>query len=108
MNTIPFPRDLIKTFQEETGLESTKLASIREIVQLVNKIEHHTGVKFIRMEMGVPGLPTPSYGIEGEMEALKNGVSAIYPDITGLGILKSEASRFIKLFLNVDISPAGC
>ena len=108
MNNIPLPKELIKSCMAETGLESVRLASIREIVHLVNRVEQNTGVKFIRMEMGVPGLPTPKFGIDGEMEALKKGVSAIYPEITGLGILKEEASRFIRLFLNVDISPAGC
>ena len=58
-------------------------ASIREIVQLVNQIEEKTGIKFIRMEMGVPGLPAPSIGVEAEIEALKSGVAAIYPDIAG-------------------------
>ncbi len=60
------------------------------------------------MEMGVPGLPSPSIGIEAEIEALKKGVAALYPDISGLDILKKETSRFIKLFLDVDIDPQGC
>jgi aspartate/methionine/tyrosine aminotransferase len=60
------------------------------------------------MEMGVPGIPPPSIGVEAEIEALKKGVAALYPDIAGLDILKKEASRFIRLFLNVDIDPKGC
>jgi len=32
--------------------------------------------------MGVPGLPAPSIGIEAEIKALKNGVAAVYPDIS--------------------------
>ena len=31
-------------------------ASIREIVQLVTSIEAATGISYIRMEMGIPGL----------------------------------------------------
>ena len=58
--------------------------------------------------MGVPGLPAPSIGVEAEIDALHKGVASLYPDIGGLRILKNEASRFIKLFLNIDISPAGC
>jgi aspartate/methionine/tyrosine aminotransferase len=81
---------------------------VGRIGQLVSRIERSTGIKFVRMEMGVPGLPTPSCGIEAEIAALKEGVSSVYPDINGLRALKKEASRFIKLFLNVDISPAGC
>jgi len=60
------------------------------------------------MEMGVPGLPAPEIGINAEIEALKSGVGSLYPDIAGLRSLKEEASRFIKLFLDIDISPGGC
>jgi aspartate/methionine/tyrosine aminotransferase len=90
------------------GIPDPGSCSIREIVHLVNKIEEKTGVKFIRMEMGVPGLPAPSIGIEAEINALKNGVAAIYPNITGISQLKKETSRFIKLFLDVNINPQGC
>ncbi|OFY57057.1 MAG: aminotransferase, partial [Bacteroidetes bacterium RBG_19FT_COMBO_42_10] len=71
-------------------------------------IEKDTGIKFIRMEMGVPGLPSPSVGIEAEIAALKKGVAAVYPDISGIPSLKKETSRFIKLFLNLDVSSQGC
>jgi aspartate/methionine/tyrosine aminotransferase len=108
MNNIPISDDLIESIKKTTGITSPGTASIREIVHLVNRIEYSTGIKFIRMEMGVPGLPAPSIGTEAEIEALQNGVASLYPEITGLGILKKEVSRFIKLFMNVDVNPAGC
>jgi aspartate/methionine/tyrosine aminotransferase len=108
MNSIPISENVIESIKEGTGITSPGTASIREIVHLVNRIEQKTGINFVRMEMGVPGLPAPSIGVEAEIEALHKGVASIYPDIAGLPILKDEASRFIKLFLNVDISPAGC
>lgn len=108
MNNIPIPDDIIESLKETTGVRSPGTAGIREIVHLVNHIEKQTGVRFIRMEMGVPGLPAPSIGIEAEIDALRKGVASVYPEIAGLGILKKEVSRFIKLFMNVDISPAGC
>lgn len=108
MNNIPISKEIIETLREEAGMKSPGLASIREIVSLVNKIEYKTGLKFVRMEMGVPGLPSPSIGVEAEIAALRRGVSSLYPDIAGLDILKKEASRFIKLFLNADVDPMGC
>src|SRR4030042_3398579 len=108
MNNIPIPDNLIESLKEATGIISPGTASIREIVYLVNRIEHKTGVKFVRMEMGVPGIPAPVIGTEAEIEALHKGVASLYPEIAGLRSLKEEASRFIKLFLNVDISQAGC
>lgn len=108
MNTIPIPADLIESIKEATRVTSPGKASIREIVALVDQIELKTGIQFVRMEMGVPGLPPPSIGVEAEITALRNGVSALYPDINGIEALKTEASRFIKLFLNVDVDPSGC
>jgi aspartate/methionine/tyrosine aminotransferase len=108
MENIPIPDNIIESLKEATGITNPGKASIREIVSLVNRIEQRTGLSFVRMEMGVPGLPAPEIGIEAEIKALHNGVASLYPDIGGLRILKEEASRFIKLFLNVDINPAGC
>jgi aspartate/methionine/tyrosine aminotransferase len=108
MIKIPISSDLIMTLAKTHGIPSPGASSIREIVHLVNKIEENTGIKFIRMEMGVPGLPAPSIGIEAEIAALKSGVASIYPDISGIESLKKETSRFIKLFLDIDIDPQGC
>ncbi len=108
MIDIPISSESIINLSKAAGIPSPGTSSIREIVHLVNVIEESTGIKFIRMEMGVPGLPAPSIGIDAEIAALKSGVAAVYPDITGIEPLKSEASRFIKLFLDVDISPEGC
>ncbi|KAA6329808.1 Glutamate-pyruvate aminotransferase AlaC, partial [termite gut metagenome] len=72
------------------------------------KAEAASGVEFIKMEMGVPGIPPSAIGVAAEIEALQNGVAGIYPDINGLPELKEEASRFVKAFVNVDIRPEGC
>ena len=58
--------------------------------------------------MGIPGLPPAEIGTEAEIEALRNGVAAIYPDIHGIPKLKAEISRFVKLFINIDVKPDGC
>ena len=96
------------TLARTNDIPSPGASSIREIVHLVNKIEEETGVKFIRMEMGVPGLPANQIGIDAEIAALKSGVASVYPDISGIEPLKNETSRFIKLFLDIDIKPQGC
>ncbi len=108
MSGIPISSDLVKSLTRTSDIRSLESASIREIVHLVNLLEEKTGVKFVRMEMGVPGLPAPAIGVEAEIAALKKGVGAFYPDISGLKELKEETSRFIKLFLDVEINPQGC
>ncbi|MCU0456051.1 MAG: pyridoxal phosphate-dependent aminotransferase [Bacteroidales bacterium] len=105
---IPISADLIENIARENGLPAPGSGSIREITHLVNLVEAKTGIRYVRMEMGVPGLPAPEIGIQAEIDALRSGVGSLYPDIAGIPRLKAEASRFIKLFLNVDISPEGC
>lgn len=108
MGNTPFDRKTVSSVIAESGINSFANASIREIARLVNLLEKATGEKYIRMEMGVPGLAAAKAGINAEIEALKSGVASLYPDIEGIPDLKEEASRFIKLFLNLDINPKGC
>ncbi|MCX6258840.1 MAG: pyridoxal phosphate-dependent aminotransferase [Bacteroidia bacterium] len=108
MKNTPINYDIVRSKIEESGLASVGKASIREIVRLINVIEKATGEKYIRMEMGVPGLAPSSIGTEAEIAALKRGVASIYPDIEGVEALKNEASRFVKLFLNIEIDPSHC
>jgi len=108
MHNIPISSDLINSIASSHGIPSPGNASIREITYLANLLERETGIDFIRMEMGVPGLKTPSVGVEAEISALREGVSSIYPNISGIKSLKEETSRFIKLFLDVDLNPEGC
>ncbi len=92
----------------DSKLDNVGSASIREIKRLIDNIEKATGERFVRMEMGIPGLPATQIGIEAEIEALRKGVASIYPDIFGIPSLKLEASRFVKLFMDIDVSPEGC
>ena len=101
----PIDRNLVDEKIHELGLRSLGEAKIREIVKLVNGIEQESGEKFIRMEMGVPGLEPVSVGTEAEIDALERGVASIYANIEGIPELKYEISRFVKLFLNLDVSP---
>ena len=104
----PINYNIVKNKIEESGLPVVGNGSIREIVRIVNNIETESGDKFIRMEMGVPGIMPPEVGINAEIEALKKGVASKYPMIEGVPALKKEISRFIKLYLNMDVDEAGC
>lgn len=108
MENTPLNKKVIDEKIKELRIADTGKASIREIVALVNLVEEATGDKFIRMEMGVPGLPSSQIGVEAEIDALRKGVAAIYPMVDGIKPLKKEAARFVKNFLNIEVSPAGC
>ncbi len=108
MKDTPIDAGIVSRKLKESNLKSVGKASIREIKRLVDTIEQSTGDRFIRMEMGIPGLPPVAIGTRAEIEALKKGVAAIYPDIHGIPQLKNEISRFVKLFIDIDVNPAGC
>jgi aspartate/methionine/tyrosine aminotransferase len=104
----PIEYSIVKTKIQESGLEKVGRGTIREIVRLVNRIEEATGEKFIRMEMGVPGLQPARIGVEAEVEALRAGVASKYPMIEGHPDLKVQAARFVKSFMNIDVKAEGC
>ena len=108
MRHTPIDYDIVTQKIKESRLESVGKATIREIKKLVDEIEQATGEKFVRMEMGVPGLPPAPIGVEAQIAALKKGVAAIYPNIQGIQELKEEFPRFLKLFMDIDIHPDGC
>ena len=105
---IPLAPEYLREKLREHEIDDPATASIREVIRLVNKIERETGISYIRMEIGEPGLLPPEIGIDAEIDALKKGVGALYPNIDGIRPLKEETSRFLKLFLNIDVSPEGC
>lgn len=104
---VPFDRDRIAGIIEKTGFDPANL-SIREANRLVSLVEEDLGVKFVRMEFGIPNLPYDPVGaetaarIERERQA-----SAQYPPFDGVPELKREAARFMKNFLDIDV-PAEC
>ncbi len=108
MKNTPIDFNVVDKYLNETRIGDLGIASIREIKRLVDLIEKESGQRYVRMEMGIPGLPPVKIGIEAEKEALDMGIPAIYPDIYGRAELKKEISRFVKLFLNLDIHVDGC
>ncbi|MCZ2721485.1 pyridoxal phosphate-dependent aminotransferase [Marinomonas sp. 15G1-11] len=108
LTNTPINSHIVTEQLNQANLTALSGASIRELVSLVNKIEQQSGQHYIRMEMGVPGLPAPMIGIEAEMEALKQGVASKYPMIEGIPSLKKEMSRFCSQFLDIQVEEATC
>ena len=106
----------MKIFSDELVEEATRVnhvadlshATIGETLLVAQYLEQKTGIPFIRMDQGSPGLPQNRYGIEAEKRALDAGLGAQYPAAAGVKELKDAASEFVKAFINVDISPRAC
>ncbi len=104
----PIDEKTVGAVLDELDIHDFNKASIRQVQAISRRLEQLSGTEFIRFEMGIPGLDPAAIGIEAEHKALDKGVASKYPDMDGIPELKSEASRFIKAFINTDVSPAGC
>jgi aspartate/methionine/tyrosine aminotransferase len=104
----PIDADIVTRALAAAGFASLTKASIREIKKLIDIIEQESGQRFIRMEMGIPGLPPSQIAVEAQIEALRQGVAAVYPDIQGIPSVKREIARFVKQFLGVTVDPEHC
>lgn len=105
---IPFDKDTVAGVLRSMHIASAGEATIRQTVALAEELERITGQQFVHLEMGSPGLPASRIGIEAQKEALDEGVASQYPNIAGIQPLKTEASRFIKAFLDIDVRAEGC
>jgi len=104
----PVDADVVTRVLETSELPSLSRISIREVKRLIDAIEAQTGQRYIRMEMGVPGLPPSQIAVKAQIAALERGVAAIYPDIQGVPDVKREIARFVKNFLDVTVDPEHC
>lgn len=83
-------------------------ATIGETLLVAQYLEQKTGIPFIRMDQGSPGLPANRHGVEAEKRALDRGIGSQYPAAAGVKELKDAASEFVKAFINIGIKPEGC
>jgi len=104
----PINKELVDGLIQKFDIQDFAKATIREVKRVAQFAEQESGVEFIKMEMGIPGLPAAKAGVEAQIKALQDGIANSYPDIQGLPELKKQASRFVKAFIGVDINPEGC
>lgn len=108
MKPTPISKNIILDAIKANDIQDIAAATIREVKRVAEYAEQKSGVEFIKMEMGIPGLPAAEIGVEAQINALRSGVASQYPDIQGLPALKHEASRFIKAFIGLDVNAEGC
>lgn len=103
-----FSEELVARTAQELHVADLSRATIGEVLLVAQHLEQQTGIPFIRMDQGSPGLPVNQLGVEAEKAALDRGVGSQYPAAAGVPELKHEASRFVKAFLDIDISERSC
>ena len=108
MKPTPIKKEIVDQLVADMNIQDFAKATIREVKQVAAMAEKQSGVEYIKMEMGIPGLPAAKVGVEAQINALRNGIASQYPDIQGYPELKRQASRFVKAFIGIDIAPEGC
>lgn len=108
MSALPLPASALGEVLERMDIADIAQATIRQSGDIARMLEQETGVEFLHLEMGIPGLRPQQIGVEAECRALQQGVASIYPNMFGIPQLKEAASRFIRAFIDTDIAPKGC
>jgi len=103
-----FSKELVSEATRVCNVANLQTATIGEILLVAQYLEKKTGIPFIRMDQGSPGLPVNAYGVEAEKAALDRGVGSQYPAAAGIPELKEAASQFIKAFIDIDIASRAC
>jgi aspartate/methionine/tyrosine aminotransferase len=108
MKPTPIKREIVDQLVAKLGIDDFAKATIREVKQVAAMAEQQSGVEYIKMEMGIPGLPAAKVGVDAQVKALQDGIAHSYPDIQGYPELKKEASRFVKAFIGLDVMAECC
>ena len=103
-----FSEELVSRAIRDLHIADLSQATIGEVLLTAQYLEKETGIPFVRMDQGSPGLPVNRYGVEAEKAALDRGVGSQYPAAAGVPELKQAASRFVKAFMGIDVSPRSC
>ena len=103
-----FSKELVAEACRENTIADLSTATIGEILLAAQYLEQKTGIPFVRMDQGSPGLPMNRYGIEAEKRALDSGIGSQYPAAAGVPELKQAASAFVRAFIDVEVSPRSC
>ena len=101
----PITKDMLDSVLASFGITDITKATIRQMCSVAAELEKTAGEDFIHLEIGTPGLPAATIGVEAECAALRGGIANQYPAIQGIPVLKENAAKFTKAFLDVDLKP---
>ena len=105
---VPLDKHIVDSICRQFGLRNFNelgTASIRQLAGVVRNIEQATGLEYVNMALGEPGLPAEKIGIEAEHQALLNGCASHYPNIIGIPEVKRWGSEFVRAFINIPRPP---
>ena len=74
MRDTPISKELVDNAIRQFGIQDFEKATIREVKSVAAFAEKETGVEFVKLEMGIPGLPASKIGVEAQIKSLKDGI----------------------------------
>ena len=76
MKQTPIKKEIVDQLVSQLGIQDFAKATIREVKQVAAKAELESGVEYIKMEMGIPGLPAAEVGVKAQINVV-GGVQCI-------------------------------
>ena len=92
-----YSEDLVRKHMGEAHIPDLASATIGQMMCLAHSIADSTGIPFIHLEQGDPGLPASVIGINAEIEALKRGVPGKYPQVRDFLNLRRREAVSLRL-----------
>lgn len=77
--------------------------TIRQVSEICQRAKVNKGIEYVRMDMGVPGLPTPRVGQEAVRRAIEQNGLCSYQHFQGIEGLRDAGARFFNTFCNTDV-----
>jgi aspartate/methionine/tyrosine aminotransferase len=92
----------------DEAVDDTALAGddfgIEEYLAIVDDIEHRTGIEFVRLDFGIPGLAPLAPCVAGHTEPLHAGtVPQQYPPAAGIEKLRAACAAFVSRRVGLSV-----
>ena len=79
MKPTPISKSLIDNAILDAGIQDFAKATIREVKAIAAHAEKESGVEFIKMEMGIPGLPAAKVGVDAQVKRCRKASPTVIP-----------------------------
>ena len=106
---LPISPEFLKTRLKDWEID-LEYVSIRELNRLVDELSKQFNIEFLRFEFGVPGLVASDIGPKEEINILEKNpnLPGTYPPFDGIPRLKEATSKFVKKFMDINVSSSSC
>lgn len=99
--------EVISSILIENRIDPKKV-TIREIDMIRRGLTEKLHLEMVGMDMGIPGLPTPSIITRAQRAAITGQACAQYSPFDGLPVLKEATRDFLEAYAGIKVTPKNC